>query len=83
MQTTLYRLERAIGEHVKFVGLVNEAGGQESTYEYWVEIDGQKMYSSTGYAKTREEFEKRMEKSAVDFFTEVIGEVAPLIVKDR
>ena len=75
-----YRLERTLGQHIKFVASVNERNDIVETYEYWVEIDGQKIPSSSGYTRTREEFEKAMEKSAIHLFTEIIGEVAPLLM---
>ncbi len=78
--TSLYKLERSIGEHIKFVGLVNEKGSLPFSIEYWVEIDGIKIPSSIGYARTREDFVKSIETSAIKLFTELIGEIAPLIV---
>lgn len=78
--TSIYRLERVLGEHIKFVGLVNEKDSISNSYEYWVEIDGIKIPSSIGYCKTREEFTKNMETSAIKLFTELIGEIAPLML---
>lgn len=79
-----YRLERKLGEHIKFTALINEQNDVTISYEYWVEIDGQKIPSSIGYAKTREEFEVAMEKSAIHLFSDLIGEIAPLMLaKDR